>query len=156
MREADRWGRDVVRVGGPRDHTGNWSRELIAALDWSPLASLIVADDGTMLAANRAWTDLSGTASTTTAGAAGWLSAVESTDRAELRSRLQTAAAIGETGFTDVRLTGASRNRWTRWWWRPAPGGYVVVCVAEFGIAPNGVISHSRPGAGHPAGGRHH
>lgn len=113
----------------PRRH-----RELIAALDWLPVAALILADDGTVLAANQTWDDLVGTSSARNGdqGRSGdWLSAVWPADAGALRPRLQAAAADGGTGSADIRLTGASRTRWSRWWWRAGPTGYLIVCAGE-------------------------
>lgn len=60
-----------------------------------------------------------------------WLNAVGPADAKTLRGALQAAAAGGGTGSTDVRLTGASRTQWSRWWWRAGPTGYLIVCAGE-------------------------
>jgi PAS domain-containing protein len=120
---------DPIDDRAPRRH-----RELIAALEWLPVASLILADDGTVLAANQAWSDLVGASSASASDqgrSGGWLSAVWPADAEALRARLQRAAADGRTGSADVRLTGASRPQSSRWWWRAGPAGYLIVCAGE-------------------------
>jgi PAS domain-containing protein len=109
---------------------GAAARDLVAALEWLPLASLILTDDGTAVAANRAWTALSAGPPAAARGD-GWLGIVEPEDRDRLQARL-LAATDGQVGFADCRLiAGASRQRWSRWWWRPVPADQVIACVAE-------------------------
>jgi PAS domain-containing protein len=103
--------------------------ELMAALDWLPLATLVLAADGSAVAVNRAWVTLSAVARGDSRGD-GWLRAVEPMDRAPLRARLRGAAAGGETGSAGFRLAAPSARGWSYWWWRPGPGGRLVVCVA--------------------------
>jgi PAS domain-containing protein len=130
---------------------GAAARDLVAALEWLPLASLILTDDGTAVAANQAWAALSA-APLTTAHGDGWLRIVEPEDRGRLRARL-LAATDGQVESADCRLTaGASRRRWSRWWWRPGPAGQVIACVAELdgrqAPDPAPAFSELRPGAG--------
>jgi GGDEF domain-containing protein len=106
--------------------------ELMAALDWLPMATLVLAADGSAVAVSGAWVALSGAARGDSQGD-GWLKAVDPTDRATLRSRLRGAAAVGETGSADFRLATSAARGWSRWWWRPDPGGRLVVCVARVG-----------------------
>lgn len=134
-------GRDWADQGSPAsepidDRAPRHHRELIAALEWLPVAALILADDGTVLAANQAWDALVGASpvSHSDQGRRGdWLSTLRPADAAALRARLQVAAADGGTGSADVRLTGASRTRWSRWCWRAGPTGYLIVCAGESG-----------------------
>lgn len=111
--------------------------ELIAALDWLPLASLVLAADGTALAASQGWAALSGVAAEDSR-ADGWLGAVETLEREVLRARLRDAAGAGQPGHADFRLAG----RRCRWWWRPGPSGYLIVCVADLGDFPSGYDQH--------------
>jgi hypothetical protein len=111
--------------------------ELVAALDWLPLAALVLAADGSAIAVNRAWVALSAVARGDSRGD-GWLRAVEPVDRATLRARLRGAAAGGETGSAAFRLAAPASRGWSRWWWRPGPGGRLVVCVAGTGEGPGG------------------
>lgn len=124
---------EPIDDGAPRRH-----RELIATLEWLPVASLILADDGTVLAANQAWGNLGGASSSTTSDqerGGDWLRDVWPADAAALRARLQAAAADGGTGSADVRLTGASRTRWSRWWWRAGPTGYLIGDVRSAAVS---------------------
>jgi hypothetical protein len=114
------------RPGRPRDPAAG---SPVAALEWMPLASLVLAADGSLIAVNRAWAALPGAA-----GAArgdGWLHAVQPLDREGLRARLRRAALAGEAGSADCRLAGLQGRRWSRWWWRPGPAGVLVVSVAD-------------------------
>jgi GGDEF domain-containing protein len=110
--------------------------ELTAALDWLPLACLLLAADGTALAVSQAWSALSGLAAEDSR-ADGWASAVEPLDRGVLRARLRDAAAAGQAGYADARLAGPPAGRWSRWWWRPGPAGRLIVCVADLGDSPD-------------------
>jgi hypothetical protein len=121
--------------------------ELAALLDWLPVATLILADDGTAVRANRAWAALSGGVAQA-AGDDDWLGVLASPDRAALARVLRTAAADGITGWADARLAGDGPERRSRWWWRPGEDGQLVVCVAELdGHDPR------RAGAARPAPG---
>ena len=125
---------------------GAWP-ELLAALDWLPLAALVLAADASAVAVNRGWVVLSAMARGDSLGE-GWLTAMEPVDRATLRSRLRGAAARGETGTGQSRLATPAARGWSRWWWRPGPGGRLVVCVAETGgHEPGG--DDRWPGAAH-------
>ena len=143
MQGPDRPGHGGKASGSRGDRAPEQNQDLIAALEWLPVASLILAGDSTMLAANRAWADLSG-APSAAAGGDGWLSIVEPADSGPLRARLRSAAAAGGAGSADCRLTGASRIRWSRWWWRSGPAGQLVVCVAECSGQP----AHGAAGRG--------
>jgi hypothetical protein len=135
------WHRDQP-TGSPTAGHARW-RDLVSALDWLPLASLILAEDGTALAANQAWAALSA-APPADARGDGWLSVVDPADRAGVQARLRAAAAGDEAGAADYRLSaGASRRSWSRWWWRPGPLGQVIACVAE-------IDDHGPPGAVEP------
>jgi hypothetical protein len=106
--------------------------ELIAVLDWLPLASLLLAADGGALAVSHAWSVLSGL-TVDASRADGWVSAVEPLDRGTLRARLRDAAAAGHAGYADARLVSQPDGRWSRWWWRPGPARRLLVCVADLG-----------------------
>lgn len=110
--------------------------DLAEALDWMPLPSLVLADDGTALAVSRAWSALSGLTVQESRGV-GWIRAVEPPDRPALRARLRDAAAAGQAGRADVRLAGQPNGRWARWWWRAGPSGRLIVCAAGLGDCPD-------------------
>jgi GGDEF domain-containing protein len=93
---------------------------------------LLLAADGTALAVSQSWSVLSGLTEDSSR-VDGWVSAVEPLDRGILRARLRDAAAAGQAGYADVRLTGRPDGRWSRWWWRPASARRLLVCVAELG-----------------------
>jgi diguanylate cyclase (GGDEF)-like protein len=106
--------------------------EAAAAFDQLPLASLVFAADSSVVAANRAWADLSGMTRDDSRGD-GWLAAIEPLDRDGLRIRLRSAAWPAMAGSADWRMTGPHGRRWSRWWWKPGgPGaaGALVACVA--------------------------
>lgn len=113
---------------------------LVAGIGWLPVASLVLAADGSAVAVNDAWLILSRLGRNAWRGE-GWLRAVESIDRSAVRARLRLAAASGEPGSTDCLLAnprgqrdcllaGPGGQRRSRWWWRPGPAGELVVCVA--------------------------
>jgi len=133
------------RRWSPLSDRASW-QDLIASLDWLPVAALILDRGGMALRANSAWTALSSStlepsspSSTSFSPAArvtsgfSWLEVVEPADRHELRARLTSASAdVADSAY--CRLKGESRSRWSRWWWRPGPVGQLIVCVAE--LAP--------------------
>lgn len=102
--------------------------EMVAALDWLPLASLVLASDGSALGANQAWAALSAAPAELARGD-GWLRVVEPLDREPLRARLREAAAAGESGCADFRLAGSAGGQRSRWWWRPGPARRLIACV---------------------------
>jgi hypothetical protein len=95
-------------------------------LGWLPIPALVLAPDGSAIAANAAWATLSPAA----AHGQGWLEAAEPTFRTALGARLRLAAAAGEPGSADCPVTGSGGSRWSWWWWQPIPPGGLVVCVA--------------------------
>jgi hypothetical protein len=99
---------------------------LAGLLGWLPIPALVLAADGSAVAANPAWATLSPVA----AGGEGWLDAVEPAFRPALGARLRLAAFAGEPGSTDCQAAGRGGGRWSRWWWQPIPPGGLVVCVA--------------------------
>jgi hypothetical protein len=119
--------------------------ELITALDWLPLASLVLAADATALAVSQGWAALSGVAAEDSR-ADGWLAAVGPLEREVLRARLRDAAGARQPGHADFRLAG----RRCRWWWRPGPSGYLIVCVADLGDFQSGHDQH-QPGRRPPS-----
>lgn len=103
---------------------------LTAALDWLPIASLLLAEDGSAVEVNEAWTDFSGVQ----AGDSlryGWLDAIKPADRALLTARLRGAAASGRAGSADFQLEHAAGGRLSRWWWRPGPAGRLLLCAVR-------------------------
>jgi len=104
-------------------------RKLADALDLLPVPSLVLGSDGTALAVNNEWTQFSGMPAEASWGE-GWLGALEPLDRGPLRRRLEGAAAAGEPGSGDFRLTGPDGGQWCRWWWRPGAPSQLVVCAA--------------------------
>lgn len=103
-------------------------------LGWIPLPALILAGDGSAVAANEGWADLSQVPAVGQA----WLEAVEPAFRPDLRSMLHLAATAGTPGRTDCLVTGPHGAQWSRWWWQPAAPGQLVVCVALIGSDPAG------------------
>ena len=104
--------------------------EMVAALDWLPLAALVLTADGTVLGANQAWAALSAAPAEAARGD-GWLRVVAPLDREPLQSRLREAAAVGETGCADFRLARPQGSQWSRWWWRAGPAGRLIACVTD-------------------------
>ncbi|HET9444272.1 MAG TPA: GGDEF domain-containing protein [Acidimicrobiales bacterium] len=94
-----------------------------------PLAALAFDTDGSAVAVNEAWTEMSGLSAKRSSGDR-WLRAVAPPEREVLRARLRRAVQRDEAGSVDCRLSGRHGGRWSRWWWRPNPGG-LVVCVAD-------------------------
>lgn len=106
--------------------------ELTAALNWLPVASLLLAEDGSALEVNDAWTVMSGVQAEWSLRY-GWLDAVEPLDRAALRARLREAAATGQAGCAYFRLADTAGGQWARWCWRPGPAGRLVLCAVGLG-----------------------
>jgi len=107
-------------------------------LDQLPLATLILAGDGTAVKANRAWAALTAGAPETARGD-GWPGLLAPADREAFEALLRADAQAGQAGSADVRLAGPGAERTSRWWWRPGPAGQLVVCVAEVGgLVPRG------------------
>ena len=116
--------------------------------DQLPLAMLTLAADGSVVAANGAWTALSAMTREDSMGD-GWLRAVEPVDRETLRRRLHSTTRAGLTaaagrpsactavactpsaGSADWRLIGPRGRRWSRWWWSPASARGLLACVAD-------------------------
>jgi hypothetical protein len=103
-------------------------------LGWLPIPALILASDGSTVAVNPAWATVLPEAS----DGGRWLEAVEPPFRSALQARLRLAAAAGEHGHADFRVTGPHGSRWSRWWWHPAPPQSLVVCVAVIDDGPAG------------------
>ena len=107
-------------------------------LDQLPLATLILAGDGTAVKANQAWAALTARAPETACGD-GWPGLLAPADRGAFEALLRAAAQTGQAGSAEVRLAGPGPERTSRWWWRPGPAGQLVVCVAEVGgLGPRG------------------
>ena len=126
--------RSEVFAGGRNDRHGEATTWMDrgAELEWLPVAALVLADDGSAVAVNEAWTVLSKLGPDESKGE-GWLNAIEPLDRAALRARLRLAATVGDPGSADCHLTMAGGLRRSRWWWRPGRAGRLVVCVADIG-----------------------
>ena len=108
------------------------SLDAAVRLDQLPLATLILADDGTAVNANQAWAVLTAGAPEAARGD-GWPGLLAPADRGAFEARLRAAAHTGQAGSAEVRLAGPGPERTSRWWWRPGPAGQLVVCVAEVG-----------------------
>jgi hypothetical protein len=119
-----------------------------AGLDWLPLPTLVLAADGSAIAANGAWAVMSAISPGDSRGN-GWRQAIDPIDREALVARLRSAAAAGEPGSAGWRLAGGQGPRWSRWWWRPGPARGLVVCVTEIhadrGGEPIDVDGRSHP-----------
>ena len=94
--------------------------ELASVLDLLPLASLVLAADGSVAAVNQEWALLSAVPGEAMHGH-GWLGAVEPRVREPLRRLLAGAVAAGKPGSGEFRLTGSGGGRRSLWWWRPGP-----------------------------------
>ena len=101
-------------------------------LGWIPLPALVLDWDGSAVAVNERWADLS----PVPGDGQGWLEAVEPVFRPALLSTLRLAAATGEPGRADCLRTGPQGGRRSRWWWQPFPPGGLVVCVAVIDGGP--------------------
>jgi len=124
-----------VRVGDERSPRGQEDRfpgegELASVPDLLPLASLVLAADGSAAAVNQQWVLLSAVPGEAARGY-GWLGAVEPQDRMPLWHLLSGAVAAGKPGSGKFRLTGSGGGRQSLWWWRPGPSGQLLVCVAD-------------------------
>ena len=91
-------------------------------LDQLPLATLILAGDGTAVKANQAWAALTARAPETACGD-GWPGLLAPADRGAFEALLRAAARAGQAGSAEVRLAGPGPERTSRWWWRPGPAG---------------------------------
>jgi hypothetical protein len=116
-----------------------------------PVAALVLAADGSVLAVNGGWSALSGAAQ----DGDGWLSPIHPAVRAVLRGRLRLAAAARQRGSLDCQLAARGGPRWTRWWWSPWPAGSLLICVADIGRGPvpGGPVPGGMAADGQPAGG---
>jgi len=124
-----------VRVGDERSPRGQEDRfpgdgELASVPDLLPLASLVLAADGSATAVNQQWVLLSAVPGEAARGY-GWLGAVEPRDQMPLWHLLAGAVAAGKPGSGEFRLAGSGGGRPSLWWWRPDPSGQLLVCVAD-------------------------
>jgi PAS fold len=114
------------------------SPDMGVRLDQLPLATLILAGDGTAVTANQAWAALAARIPEAARGD-GWLGLLAPADRGAFATVLRAAAQARQAGSAEVRLASAGPERTSRWWWRPGPAGQLVVCVAELGgLVPRG------------------
>lgn len=113
------------------------ARELAAVLSLLPVASLVLAADGSAVMVNEEWTQLSA-AHWRASSRQGWLGMVEPLDREPLWRLLTEAVAAGKQGSADFRLARSGGGQWSRWWWRSAAPGQLVVCVTD--------LDHQAPG----------
>lgn len=128
--------------------------DLAAGLSRLPLAALVLAPDGSALAVNEGWAELTGLSWPTSRGN-GWLQGLEPRQRQPLRARLRAASAAGGHGCADCRLAERNEGQWTRWWWRTRPAGGLLVCVADISAADaDRVIIPDPPGDDRPAADR--
>jgi hypothetical protein len=100
-------------------------------LHWLPAASLLLAGDGTAVAANESWAAASGIPAADSLGD-GWLRAVDPRDRPALHALITDAAATRLAGTTDCRLGPEGAESWSRWCWGPGPAGGLIVSVVSF------------------------
>ncbi len=124
-----------MRVGdecSPRGQEDRFPGEggLASVPDLLPLASLVLAADGSAAAVNQQWVLLSEVPREAARGY-GWLGAVERRDREPLWRVLAGAVAAGKPGSGKFRLAGSGGGRQSLWWWRPDPSGQLLVCVAD-------------------------
>ena len=124
-----------MRAGDERSPSAQEDRfpgegELASMLDLLPLASLVLAADGSLAAANQEWALLSAVPGEATQGY-GWLGAVEPRVQEPLRRLLAGAVAAGKPGSGEFRLTGSGGGRRSLWWWRPGTSGQLLVCMAD-------------------------
>ena len=117
-----------------------------------PVAALVLAADGSVLAVNGGWSALSGAEQ----AGDGWLSTIHPAVRAVLRGRLRLAAAARQRGSLDCQLAARGGSRWTRWWWSPWPVDSLLVCVADIGRGPvpGGLVPGGLVAGGQVAGGQ--
>ncbi len=132
-----------MRVGGHEESRAGARQQvasLEAALAWFPVASLLLSADGTALAVNPAWAELTRVSEQDSLGY-GWLDAVAPPERGALGASMRVAAALGESGTAYCHVGAAVGGRPTRWWWRPGPAGGLVVCVAGSGDGQDALIT---------------
>ena len=139
MAAGTRWDQgDADRRPRPDAGRGVSPDESAVRLDQLPLATLVLAGDGTAVQANQAWAALTAGAPEATRGD-GWPSLLAPADRGAFEARLRAAALAGQAGSAEVRLAGPGAERASHWWWRPGAAGQLVVCVAEIdGLVPQG------------------
>jgi hypothetical protein len=117
-------------------------------LGWIPLPALLLAADGSAVAANPAWA----AALPVAAQGDGWVEAVDPAFRPMLRARLRLAAAASEPGSVDCHVSGPRGSRWSRWWWHPVPPQNLVVCVGVIGDGEaSAALASPRAAADQPA-----
>jgi len=134
--DADRLGSLDADGRGSLDAGRLGSLDAAVRLDQLPLATLILAGDGTAVKANQAWAALAAGAPEDVRGD-GWPGLLAPADRGAFAAALRAAAQDGQVGAAEVRLAGTGPERTSRWWWRPGPAGQLVVCVAELdGLLP--------------------
>ena len=104
--------------------------QLASVLDLLPLASLVLAADGSAVAVNQEWALLFAVPGEAARGD-GWLGAVEPRDREPLRRLLAGAVAAGKPGSGEFRLTGSGGGQRSLWWWLPVWSGQLLVCVSD-------------------------
>lgn len=120
---------DECSPGGQEDRFPGGG-ELASVPDLLPLASLVLAADGSAVAVNQQWALLSAVPGEAARGY-GWLGAVEPRDQEPLWHLLAGAVAVGKPGSGKFRLAGSGGGRRSLWWWRPGPSGQLLVCVAD-------------------------
>jgi hypothetical protein len=109
-------------------------RQLTSVLNWLASASLLLAGDGTAVAANESWAFVSGVPAADSRGD-GWLQAVDPRDRPSLHALIMDAAATRLAGATDCRIGPDGAESWSRWCWGPGPAGGLIVSVVSFDVA---------------------
>jgi PAS domain S-box-containing protein len=101
-------------------------------IDLAPVGMLVARGDGHVIAANQAWTELSGLSGPDSMGD-GFLAALDPAERAQLQDDIRRAAAGDGRIFGDYHLDAGS-TRWTRWWLRhhdSDDGPLVIIAVGD-------------------------
>jgi PAS domain S-box-containing protein len=120
------------------------------AIGLAPVGMLVARADGHVIAANQAWTELSGLTGPESMGQ-GFLDALDPAERAQLREDIRRAALGGGRVFGDYHLEAGSARR-TRWWLGQqdgAGGPLVIMAVGDISTG-GGSQGEDQPPAGIP------
>jgi PAS domain-containing protein len=110
------------------------SSELSRLIELLPVPCLLLAQDGTAIAANEKWAGLSGVP-VHDALSDGWLRAIGGPDRNALRALVQDAAVDGIDGSADVWIATPGAEQWSRWSWGAIPVGRLLVTVVSLAVS---------------------
>jgi PAS domain S-box-containing protein len=118
-------------------------------IDLAPVGMLVARADGHVIAANQAWTELSGLSGPDSMGD-GFLAVLDPAERAQLQDAIRRAALEDGRVFGDYHLDAGSTRR-TRWWLRRHDGdGGPLVVIAVGDITDGGPHGGAHPEAGIP------